>query len=55
MKLDVIGTGPIGTSLARTFSAGGHDAEVANSRGPERWKTAGWRACGRPSDSGGPR
>lgn len=35
MKLAVIGTGPIGTTLARTFSAGGHDVEVANSRGPE--------------------
>ncbi|MFJ8870429.1 NADPH-dependent F420 reductase [Streptomyces sp. NPDC102473] len=35
MKLGVIGTGPIGTSLARTFSAGGHEVQVANSRGPE--------------------
>lgn len=34
MKLGIIGTGPIGTSLARTFSAGGHDVQVANSRGP---------------------
>ncbi|MFD3530564.1 NADPH-dependent F420 reductase [Streptomyces sp. NPDC058664] len=34
MKLAVIGTGPVGTSLARTFSAGGHDVQVANSRGP---------------------
>lgn len=35
MKLGIIGTGPIGTSLARTFSSGGHDVQVANSRGPE--------------------
>ncbi|MET7493675.1 NAD(P)-binding domain-containing protein [Streptomyces sp900116325] len=35
MKLGIIGTGPIGTSLARTFSAGGHEVQVANSRGPE--------------------
>ncbi|MFF1711918.1 NADPH-dependent F420 reductase [Streptomyces sp. NPDC058268] len=35
MKLGIIGTGPIGTSLARTFSAGEHDVQVANSRGPE--------------------
>ncbi|MFE1363017.1 NADPH-dependent F420 reductase [Streptomyces anulatus] len=35
MKLGIIGTGPIGASLARTFSAGKHDVEVANSRGPE--------------------
>ncbi|MFJ9036922.1 NADPH-dependent F420 reductase [Streptomyces sp. NPDC102406] len=35
MKLGIIGTGPIGTFLARTFSASGHDVEVANSRGPE--------------------
>ncbi|MER7052438.1 MULTISPECIES: NAD(P)-binding domain-containing protein [unclassified Streptomyces] len=35
MKLGIIGTGPIGTTLARTFSAGGHDVEVANSRGPQ--------------------
>lgn len=35
MKLGIIGTGPIGTSLARTFSVGGHDVQVANSRGPE--------------------
>lgn len=35
MKLGIIGTGPVGTSLARTSSAGGHDVQVANSRGPE--------------------
>ncbi|WP_405689433.1 NAD(P)-binding domain-containing protein [Streptomyces sp. NBC_01185] len=33
--MGIIGTGPIGTSLARTFSAGGHEVQVANSRGPE--------------------
>lgn len=35
MKFGIIGTGPVGASLARTFSAGGHDVQVANSRGPE--------------------
>jgi len=35
MRIGVIGTGAIGTTLTRTFSAGGHDVEVANSRGPE--------------------
>ncbi|MCL7425345.1 NADPH-dependent F420 reductase [Streptomyces sp. YS415] len=40
MKLGIIGTGPVGTSLARTFSAGGHDVEVANSRGPETVEAA---------------
>ncbi|GAA2605232.1 NAD(P)-binding domain-containing protein [Streptomyces roseoviolaceus] len=35
MKIGVIGTGPIGTTLARRLSAGGHDVAVANSRGPE--------------------
>ncbi|MET7295699.1 NADPH-dependent F420 reductase [Streptomyces griseoloalbus] len=35
MRIGVIGTGVIGATLARTFSAGGHDVEVANSRGPE--------------------
>ncbi|WP_199844177.1 NAD(P)-binding domain-containing protein [Streptomyces sp. RTd22] len=35
MRIGVIGTGAIGTALTRTFSAGGHDVEVANSRGPE--------------------
>ncbi|MER7574949.1 NAD(P)-binding domain-containing protein [Streptomyces sp. NPDC126514] len=40
MKLGIIGTGPVGASLARTFSAGGHDVEVANSRGPETVEAA---------------
>ncbi|MFJ3207815.1 NADPH-dependent F420 reductase [Streptomyces flaveolus] len=35
MKLGIVGTGVIGTTLTRTFSAGGHDVQVANSRGPE--------------------
>ncbi|MEV2256971.1 NAD(P)-binding domain-containing protein [Streptomyces sp. NPDC050147] len=35
MKIAVIGSGSIGQTLARKFSAGGHDVEVANSRGPE--------------------
>ncbi|MCX4641771.1 NADPH-dependent F420 reductase [Streptomyces sp. NBC_01446] len=35
MKIGIIGAGSIGTTLARRFSAGGHDVAVANSRGPE--------------------
>ncbi|MGW7516284.1 NADPH-dependent F420 reductase [Streptomyces sp. NPDC054796] len=35
MRIGVIGTGPIGTTLARRLSVGGHDVAVANSRGPE--------------------
>ncbi|MGW7265949.1 NADPH-dependent F420 reductase [Streptomyces sp. NPDC054842] len=35
MKIGVIGTGTIGTTLTRVLSAGGHDVQVANSRGPE--------------------
>ncbi|MER5211838.1 NAD(P)-binding domain-containing protein [Streptomyces sp. NPDC002838] len=35
MGIGVIGTGSIGKTLARRFSAGGHDVQVANSRGPE--------------------
>ncbi|WEH41485.1 NAD(P)-binding domain-containing protein [Streptomyces sp. AM 2-1-1] len=35
MKLGIIGTGAVGTTLARALSAAGHDVQVANSRGPE--------------------
>ncbi len=35
MRIGVIGTGALGKTLARTFSAGGHDVQVANSRAPE--------------------
>ncbi|MFH9659716.1 NADPH-dependent F420 reductase [Streptomyces sp. NPDC017248] len=35
MKIGILGTGEIGTTLARTFGARGHDVDVANSRGPE--------------------
>jgi predicted dinucleotide-binding enzyme len=35
MKIGVIGMGSIGTTLTRKLSAGGHDVQVANSRGPE--------------------
>ncbi|WP_030256114.1 NADPH-dependent F420 reductase [Streptomyces violens] len=35
MRIAVIGSGVIGQTLTRTFSAGGHDVHVANSRGPE--------------------
>jgi 8-hydroxy-5-deazaflavin:NADPH oxidoreductase len=34
MKIGILGTGPIGTTLVRTLSAAGHDVKVANSRGP---------------------
>lgn len=35
MKIGIIGAGNIGGTLARRFSALGHDVSVANSRGPE--------------------
>lgn len=33
MKIGIIGTGNVGTPLARKFSAAGHEVRVANSRG----------------------
>jgi 8-hydroxy-5-deazaflavin:NADPH oxidoreductase len=35
MRIGIIGSGNIGKTLARKFSAGGHNVLVANSRGPE--------------------
>jgi predicted dinucleotide-binding enzyme len=35
MKIGILGTGHIGTTLVRKLSAAGHDVKVANSRGPE--------------------
>lgn len=35
MKIGIIGAGNIGGTLARRFTALGHDVSVANSRGPE--------------------
>ncbi|MEE2051331.1 NADPH-dependent F420 reductase [Nocardiopsis tropica] len=35
MRIGIIGAGEIGRTLTRAFSAGGHDVQVANSRGPE--------------------
>ncbi|MFF0905604.1 NADPH-dependent F420 reductase [Kocuria sp. CPCC 205316] len=35
MKIGVLGTGHIGTTLTQRLSAAGHDVKVANSRGPE--------------------
>ncbi|MFE6164011.1 NADPH-dependent F420 reductase [Streptomyces sp. NPDC056486] len=35
MRIGVIGSGVIGQTLTRKFSASGHDVQVANSRGPE--------------------
>lgn len=35
MRIGIIGTGQIGGTLARRFTALGHDVSVANSRGPE--------------------
>jgi predicted dinucleotide-binding enzyme len=35
MKIGILGTGNIGATLAKKFSAAGHDVKVANSRGPE--------------------
>lgn len=35
MKIGIIGAGSIGATLARKFSAAGHQVSLANSRGPE--------------------
>src|SRR4051794_24094299 len=35
MKIGIIGTGNIGGTLARRFTALGHEVYIANSRGPE--------------------
>lgn len=35
MNIGIVGTGNIGTILARKLSAAGHNVKVANSRGPE--------------------
>ncbi|HWJ17471.1 MAG TPA: NAD(P)-binding domain-containing protein, partial [Geobacterales bacterium] len=35
MKISIIGAGQIGGTLARRFTALGHQVFVANSRGPE--------------------
>ena len=35
MNIGLLGTGNIGSTLARKLSAAGHDVKVANSRGPE--------------------
>ena len=35
MQIGIIGAGQIGGTLARRFTALGHDVFVANSRGPE--------------------
>ena len=35
MKIGIIGAGAIGATLARKFSAAGHQVSLANSRGPE--------------------
>lgn len=40
MRIGVIGTGTIGATLTRKFSAAGHEVQVANSRGPETIDTA---------------
>ncbi|MEI9481451.1 NAD(P)-binding domain-containing protein [Enterobacter cancerogenus] len=35
MKIGILGSGSIGTTLARTLAAAGHHIKIANSRGPE--------------------
>jgi 8-hydroxy-5-deazaflavin:NADPH oxidoreductase len=35
MKIGIIGAGQIGSTLARRFTAAGHEVSIANSRGPE--------------------
>ena len=38
MKIGIIGAGQIGGTLARRFTALGHQVFIANSRGPETWQ-----------------
>ncbi|MFC5458734.1 NADPH-dependent F420 reductase [Massilia niabensis] len=40
MKIGILGTGHIGTTLVTKLSLAGHDVKVANSRGPETVDTA---------------
>jgi hypothetical protein len=35
MKIGIIGAGHIGSTLARHFTAAGHEVAISNSRGPE--------------------
>jgi predicted dinucleotide-binding enzyme len=35
LKIGIIGTGHIGSTLTRHFTRAGHEVEIANSRGPE--------------------
>ncbi|EPT7062023.1 NADPH-dependent F420 reductase [Nissabacter archeti] len=35
MKIGILGAGAIGSTLARTLAAAGHQVKIANSRGPE--------------------
>jgi predicted dinucleotide-binding enzyme len=39
MKIGIIGAGMIGSTLARLFTAAGHDVAVSNSRGPASLKS----------------
>jgi 8-hydroxy-5-deazaflavin:NADPH oxidoreductase len=39
MKIGIIGAGPMGVALARHLAKLGHDASIANSRGPESLDT----------------
>ena len=35
MKIGIIGTGHIGSTLAKHFTSAGHEVAVSNSRGPD--------------------
>ncbi len=35
MKIGILGSGPIGSTIAHRLAAAGHDVKIANSRGPE--------------------
>ena len=48
MRIGIIGAGQIGGTLARRFTALGHDVSIANSRGPETLGGS-WRRRPAPS------
>ncbi len=48
MRIGIIGAGHIGGTLARRFTALGHDVSIANSRGPETLKALAKETGARP-------
>lgn len=53
MKIGIIGTGNIGSTLARKLAAAGHDVRVANSRGVEGVRAFAEEVGATPADTRG--